>query len=327
MHSPIRWGILGCGDVTEKKSGPAFQKVPHSCLVAVMRRDGARARDYALRHGVPRWYDDAAALLSDPDVDAVYVATPPSSHAELAIRCAAARKPTYVEKPMALTHADCERMLEAFRLTSTPLFVAYYRRALPRFIALKQGLDAGRIGTPRFVDIRLFKRPTPPAERGHPVPWRFEPTVSGGGRFVDLACHTLDVLDYLLGPITAAYGIAANQGTTFAVEDAVAASLQFSSGVLGSGAWCFTAFEPVDQVTVTGTQGAVTFSTFGTDVCWADGDGVDRMEIANPEHIQQPLIQLIVEELLGRGRCPSTGESAARTTAVMDSILADFRAR
>src|SRR5882757_10269989 len=103
----IRWGIIGCGDVTEVKSGPALQRATGSALVAVMRRDRAKAEDYARRHGVARAYDDAAALIADPDVDAVYVATPPSSHAAYTLAAARAGKPVYVEKPMALSHAEC----------------------------------------------------------------------------------------------------------------------------------------------------------------------------------------------------------------------------
>src|SRR3954452_10240835 len=98
----IRWGIIGCGDVTEVKSGPGFQKATGSALVAVMRRDGDKARDYARRHGVARAYDNADDLIQDPEVDAVYIAPPPSSHADLALRTSAAGKPCLVEKPMAL---------------------------------------------------------------------------------------------------------------------------------------------------------------------------------------------------------------------------------
>src|SRR3982751_1225430 len=121
----IRWGIIGCGDVTEIKSGPGFQKAEGSALVAVMRRDGGKGRDYARRHGVARAYDRAEDLIADPEVDAVYVATPPSSHAELALAVAAAGKPCLVEKPMARTHAECVRMIEAFSSRRVPIWVAY----------------------------------------------------------------------------------------------------------------------------------------------------------------------------------------------------------
>ena len=198
----IRWGILGCGNVTEVKSGPGFQLAEGSRLVAVMRRDGNKARDYAERHGVSRWYDDAEQLIRDPEVDAVYVATPPSSHAEYTIRAAAAGKPVYVEKPMARDAAECRRMIDACRVAGVPLFVAYYRRALPRFLKVKELLDAGAIGTPRFVTVTQYHAPGQydPAN----LPWRVRPEIAGAGIFLDLAAHTLDILDFLLGPVAEA---------------------------------------------------------------------------------------------------------------------------
>lgn len=111
----IGWGIIGVGDVTEVKSGPAFQKADHSALVAVMRRTSALARDYAERHGVTRWYDDADALIHDPHVNAVYIATPPDTHMDYTLRVAQAGKPVYVEKPMARHHAECRRMIDRLR--------------------------------------------------------------------------------------------------------------------------------------------------------------------------------------------------------------------
>src|ERR1044071_3205427 len=121
----IRWGIIGCGDVTEVKSGPAFQKARDSALVAVMRRDGDLARDYAQRHGVPRWYDNAEALIHDPEVDAVYVATPPYAHKEYTLMSARVGKPVYVEKPMAMNHEECQVMIKACQAAGVPLLVAY----------------------------------------------------------------------------------------------------------------------------------------------------------------------------------------------------------
>ena len=133
----IRWGIIGCGDVTEVKSGPGFQKADNSSLVAVMRRTGALAKYYAQRHGVPKWYDDAAALVHDSEVDAIYVATPPASHKEYTLLAARVGKPVYVEKPMALNFEGRQEMLTACQAAGVHLFVAYYRRALPRFLNIK----------------------------------------------------------------------------------------------------------------------------------------------------------------------------------------------
>ena len=318
----IRWGIIGCGDVTEVKSGPGFQKADNSALVAVMRRQGELARNYAERHGVARWYDNAAALINDSEVDAVYIATPPSSHKEYTLLTAAAGKPVYVEKPMALNFAECEDMIAACARASVPLFVAYYRRALPRFLKIKELLDSGAIGNLRFVNITFYQPMAPedldPAKQG----WRVDPTVGGGGRFVDLASHTLDFLDYALGPIVEVQGLAANQAGKYKAEDIVTGTFRFASGVQGVGTWCFSAFENRDITEIVGTDGKISFSTFDPrPIALTTPDGETEFSLDYPQHIEQPLIQMIVDELHGVGKCPSMGDTAARTSWVMDQML------
>ncbi|WNR44470.1 Gfo/Idh/MocA family oxidoreductase [Paenibacillus roseipurpureus] len=324
----VRWGIIGCGNVTEVKSGPALQKAEGSELVAVMRRNGALAADYAQRHGVAKWYDDAAALVHDPDVNAVYVATPPGSHHEYSLLALQAGKPVYVEKPMARNHAECQDMIAASEAAGVPLFVAYYRRGLPKFVEIKRLLDSGVIGDVRFVHstylqtLRTYEEGT--------EPWRIQPELSGGGLFVDLASHTLDILDYLLGPIGEVKGFASNQsGGLKQVEDIVTTSYAFESGVMGTGVWSFSSYTHQDVNEIVGSRGKLSFSTFSGDLRIELADGsVEERNIPNPAHVQQPLIQTVVDELRGIGRSPSTGRSAARTNRVMDELLRDFyRAR
>jgi predicted dehydrogenase len=323
----IRWGIVGCGDVTELKSGPAFRKARNSALVAVMRRNGSLARDYAERHGVARWYDSARALVSDPEVDAVYVATPPAFHKEYTLLAAAAGKPVYVEKPMALNEGECQVMIQACREAGVPLFVAYYRRALPRFLGIKDLVDGGRLGEVRCVNVRLHQ--PPPAAWGHgAMPWRLDPEIAGGGLFADLACHTLDFLDYVLGPIADVCGVALSQTRQYPAEDAVAGTFEFENGIVGAGTWCFSSFEKVDRTEIVGTRGTAVFSTFGIEPVRVEtAAGIHELTAETPQHIQQPLIQSIVDELNGLGRCPSRPESALRTTKVMDALLSSYHRR
>ena len=319
----IRWGIIGCGDVTEVKSGPGFQKARGSALVAVMRRDGARAADYARRHGVPRWYDDARALVADPEVDAVYVATPPSSHAEYALLAARAGKPVYVEKPMARDHAECVAMVEGCRAAGVPLFVAYYRRALPRFLKIRELIDGGAIGEVRYVSVALHQPLDPTELDPATLPWRVDPAVAGGGRFVDLASHMLDFLDFALGPVAEARGVATNQAGRYAAEDVVSGTFTFASGVHGVGVWCFSAFGREDRTEIVGSAGRITYSTFDArPVVLTNAEGTTEFAIENPAHIEQPMIQAVVAALNGVGESPSTGESGARTSWVMDQMLA-----
>jgi predicted dehydrogenase len=318
----IRWGIIGCGNVTEVKSGPAFQKVQGSQLVAVMRRNAALAQDYAKRHGVPKWYSDAQALIHDPEVDAVYIATPPDSHHAYTLAVAQAGKPIYVEKPMALNAVECGEMVAACQAAGTPLFVAYYRRALPRFFKAKELVSSGAIGELRFVEVLL----TQPLEIHPPdqLPWRLRPEIAGGGLFVDLASHTLDFLDFVLGPVSRVCGFARNQAGAYPVEDIVSGAFEFQNGVQAIGTWCFSGFESADRITFVGSGGQVTLSTFGTEpVQLETPDGIQVFDLPNPPHIQQPLIQQVVDELHGLGSCVSTGESALRTSWVMDQLLSE----
>jgi len=324
----VRWGIIGCGDVCEVKSGPAMQKAEGSELVAVMRRDGEKARDYAQRHGVPKWFSNADDLINDPEVNAVYVATPPSSHLEYAVKAAQAGKPVYVEKPMARTHAECHQMIEACQKAGLPLFVAYYRRRLPAFLKVKDLIDSGAIGEMRCVSLKLLHPPSPnDLDKGN-LPWRVRPEISGGGYFVDLGSHQFDLLDFLLGPITRVQGHATNLAGLYSAEDTVSASFSFESGVVGTGLWSFVASQvaQTDLTEITGSKGKVSYSTFAKAAVRLETDrGVEEFNLPNPEHIQQPLIQTVVDELRGKGRCPSTAETGARTSWVIDEVLREWR--
>jgi predicted dehydrogenase len=319
----IRWGIIGCGDVTEVKSGPGLQKAKNSSLVAVMRRNGDLARDYAQRHNVPKWYNDGEALINDPEVDAVYIATPPYAHKEYTLMSARAGKPVYVEKPMALNYDDCLAMIEACRAAGVPLLVAYYRRRLDRFLKVKELVEDNAIGPVRAVTITLYQRN--PASPPDQLNWRFDPAIGGGGKFVDLGCHILDFLDYVLGPIRRVQGKAANQGKHYPAEDIVTAAFEFESGVQGVGLWFFTGFREVDQTEIIGVKGKISFSSFDDrPLVLTTNEGVTEFDLPFPPHVQQPLIQTVVDQLNGVGQCPSTGESAARTNWVMDQILESY---
>jgi len=323
----VNWGIIGCGNVTEKKSGPAFNKIEGSKLVAVMRRDKAKAEDYARRHAVPKFYSDAGLLINDPEINAVYIATPPDTHAKYAIEAMKAGKAVYVEKPMALNVAECEEMIGVSEETGQPLFVAYYRRRLPAYLKIKELIDNSVIGDVKYLQVQLH-HPLKPEEINHALTlgWRVIPEISGGGHFHDLAPHQIDYLEYLLGPIREAKGIAVNQSGYYPADDMVTATFLFESGIAGTGSWCFTVPENLktDKTVIIGSKGKITFSFFeNTDIYVEKTDGsTEHFNIPHPENIQQPLIQTIVDQLLGKGICPSTGETGMRTTMIMDWITA-----
>ena len=314
--------MIGCGDVAEVKSGPALQKAEGSALVAVMRRDKARADDYARRHGVPRVHATAGELIADPDVDAVYIATPPSSHCDLALKVAAAGKPCLVEKPMAIDHAESLRMVEAFRVAQRPLWVAYYRRALPRFLRVRELLRARVIGQLTSIHVSV----TDPLATGEAAKaWRFDRDISGAGLFLDLACHYFDIIDFVAGPISAAAGFAMNTGGTYAAEDVTATAFRIGDTVAGTGIWNFNAPVSADSIVFTGSGGEIaTAVRADQDVVVTRGGEPSRYRFRNPPHVHQPLIQTIVDELRGKGACESTGESGARAARVTDACLESY---
>ncbi|MCE6992061.1 Gfo/Idh/MocA family protein [Dyadobacter sp. CY323] len=320
----IKWGIIGCGNVTEVKSGPAFNRVENSSLVAVMRRDAELAADYASRHNVPKWYSDADELINDPDVNAIYIATPPDAHEGLAFKAMAAGKPVYIEKPMARNAAECDRINAESKRTGIPVFVAYYRRSLDYFLKVKELIDSNAIGDLRFVDICLQWQPYDEEVGENPKPrWRVNPEISGGGHFHDLASHQFDFLEYVFGPVKFAHGIARNQAGLYEADDIVVAHFEFESGILGKGSWCYTVNKEQreDQAQIVGSKGRITFSFFEKfDIKLETENGTEVFNIPYPKHVQEPLIGHIVKELRGEGKSPSSGDTGARANLIMDWI-------
>lgn len=327
LHSgvTIRWGIVGSGNVCEVKSGPALYKVAGSEVSIVMRRDRAKAEDFARRHGIRRFTDDAHEVIVDPNVDAVYVATPPGTHEHYALLVAAANKPCLVEKPMARSATECRRMCDAFRSVRQPLFVAYYRRALPRFVKLKALVESGAVGQVLCIKHSLKKLPANMPE-GAAESWRIVPAESGGGLFLDLGSHVLDLFDFLLGPIDHVTGYAQNHSLGAAVEDSVVAAMTFASGAAGTLSHQFDAGTNEDLLEVLGQRGQISCSVFGSEpleLC--NENGSESLPVPHPAHVHQPLVESIVAELEGgQSLAPSRGDTALRASVVMDKILADY---
>ena len=295
-----------------------------------MRRNGALAADYARRHGVARWHDDADAIIRAPDIDAVYIATLTDTHRDYTLRCAAAGKPVYVEKPMAMNHAECLDMIAACRAAGVPLWVGYYRRALPRFLAVRDLIAGGAIGEVRMVISRQFQR-LPGADQfaGGAVPWRVDPELSGGGFFFEAR---LPHVRFSRFPVRADRRRCAPSP---AIRRAPTARKTSSPRRTGSrrastaaATWCYAADFDEEYNEIVGAKGRIRFSTSQpVPIRIFRGETVEEFPVGDPHHVHQPLIQTIVDELNGSGKCPSTGESAARTAQVMDAILAEFRAQ
>lgn len=320
----INWGIIGCGDVTEVKSGPAFNKVKNSALIGVMRRDAAKAEDYAKRHNVPKWYTDANSLINDPGINAIYVATPPSSHEEYTIAALRAGKPVYVEKPMSLNAAEAENMTKMVVEKKGKLTVAHYRRAQPLFKKIKSLLAEKAIGEVRFARLAFYKKSLTPSELSvEKVAWRVNPALAGGGLFHDLAPHQLDILYHFFGEADRASGFANNQAGLYTADDMVTGNILFKSGVQFSGIWCFNvaASDQEDSCEIVGDKGKIVFSFFEQQPVQLIVDGKTETFVFDAlQHVQQPMIEEVVNYFLGEGPNPCSAEDGVAVMKLIDQF-------
>jgi len=351
MSGRVRWGIIGCGDVVKRKSGPAFQRADRSELVAVMRRSADLAKAFATEHGVPHWTTDAHELIANPDVDAVYIASPPATHLDYALRVCTAGKPCLVEKPIGRSAAECRQMTEAFAERGLPLFVSYYRRYLPKFLKVKEILESGQLGPIVAVHYRC-------SGPGKTKPWKFNPRLSGGGIFYDIGGHVLDLLDFWFGPLDLVGGEAANFSRTHDTEDAVSLVFRNQERVIGTASWNFLATKGGDLMEIEGRDGKLRLSCANYESpCtlerYEQDDGsesilsrqkvkntarriagkpkktrlrtvTERFEFSSIPYQHQPLVQSVVASILDGTACPTTGESSLKTSEIIDAVLSDY---
>ncbi|MDL2324347.1 Gfo/Idh/MocA family oxidoreductase [Ruminococcaceae bacterium OttesenSCG-928-A16] len=324
----VCWGMIGCGAVAEKKSAPGLYKSQYSTLRGVYSTTAARAQDFARRHKVPVVYQTVEEMLADPLINAVYLATPPKFHKQYALQCMRAGKIPYIEKPMANNYQDCQEILELSKQTGIPVYVAYYRRGLEKYIRIKELVDSGVLGNIRFVQLSQFMCPEAADLDKNNLPWRLQPQATGGGKFMDMATHVLDIVEYFFGEITSVHGQAENYAGLYEVEDTVSAIFRCKSGVMGNGMWCYAASFNHEEMLIVGEKGHIrTTGLFYAPVEVVVDGKAEVLDFPEPEHVAQPYIQLLVNEMTGRGKAPADAQSAANVARVIDEILQDYRKR
>ena len=324
ITSQVRWGIIGAGHVCEMKSGPAFSKAPNSKLIAVMRRNLEKAKDYARRHNVPKYYNDAEKLINDPDINAIYIATPPVYHEEYAIMAMKTGKPVYIEKPLTLNSKGCERLIKAEKKYQVPASGAYYRRALPLYVKVKYYLQEHAIGRVRLIGIKLFQSPANHLIADSKNYWRVNPAISGGGLFHDLAPHQLDIMYWFFGMPSNLYGLSMNQGKACKAPDVTSLEMIFNENIIFSGLWSFNVHESAeeDSCEIIGKEGMINFPFFHAPILQVDTrKGLDIHPYANPPHIQQPFIEKVVQYFRGQGPNPCPLEEILHSMKMMDATL------
>ena len=319
----IKWGLIGCGNVVENKSGPAFNTTENSSIYAIMRRDIIKAKESAEKLGAKKWYDNVDALLADKEINAVYIATPPGLHLEQAIKCCKAKKPTYIEKPFARNYKEAKQITKMFEDAEVPLYVAHYRRALPKFIKLKEILQNGKIGKICESDFRLNRKYN--YKEIHNT-WLYNTKLSGGGKFYDIAPHSIDIMVYLLGNFIQINGIATNNNKEYDVEDIVVMSFKTDTGVIGTANFNSLSLDKTDKMIIYGTKGKVEFSMHGNnEIIITTVDGEEKIEINNPKIIQESMVENVVKSLLtGEHLNTCTAKEALETYRIMDTVLEKY---
>jgi len=317
----VNWGIIGCGDVCEVKSGPAFNKVGNSKLVAVMRRDEAKAEDYAKRHDVPKFYTDATELINDSEVNAIYIATPPASHEAYTEEALKAGKPVYVEKPVTLNAASCERMIKASQQYDNKVSVAHYRRGLPLFNKVRSLISEGVIGNVRLIQLRVLQPASSKIITKTEDHWRIKPELSGGGLFHDLSPHQLDIMYWLFGEPKKVYGHSLNQAKQYDAPDLTTLAAEFDKDIYLNGVWAFNVAESAadDCCEIIGDKGKLRFAFFRTSTIEVTTEkGTQELVMDYPVNIQQPMIDAVTKFFRGEGPNPCSLEEALVVMRMID---------
>jgi 1,5-anhydro-D-fructose reductase (1,5-anhydro-D-mannitol-forming) len=321
INGTVNWGIIGCGDVCEVKSGPAFNKVGNSRLVAVMRRDQAKAEDYAKRHNVPRFYTEAESLINDSEINAIYIATPPSSHESYTEQALKAGKPVYVEKPVSMNAASVERMINASKQYNNKVSVAHYRRALPLFSKVKSLVREGAIGNVRLVQLKVLQPPKSKTIIHTEDHWRINPQVSGGGIFHDLSPHQLDIMYWIFGAPKEVYGRSHNQAKQYNAPDITMLNAVFEKDVYLNGLWAFNIAETAadEYCEIYGDKGKIRFAFFRVSNLELTTDrGIQVFEMDYPVNIQLPMIDAVTKFFRGEGPNPCSLQDALVTMKMID---------
>ncbi len=320
--TPIRWGVIGVGDIVRKRVAPALRESPDSELVAISRARGDLCESLAKEIGARKWHRHWQALVDDAEIDAVYVATPPHVHAEQTIAAAGHGKHVLCEKPMAMNVAECERMIAACRATGVTLGVAYYRRFYPVVARVRAILASGDIGQPVWAQMNAFERFNP--EPDHPRRWLLNRAIAGGGPMMDFGCHRIEVLLHLFGEVQRSTSLVANVAFEREVEDTAALLLQFrGGGPCASIVVTHAAAERQDTLHVFGTRGSLQCDDLNSGTLRVRVDGVDRLESHPPAaNVHRPLIDDFVAAVLAKHDAAVDGSMGRAVTAIEETVYA-----
>jgi predicted dehydrogenase len=315
----LKWGLIGCGDIAQRRVAPALRDLPTCELLAVTRSRPELAESFAVRFGAKKWYPTWQGMLADKDIHAVYIATPVHLHAAQTIAAAEAGKHVLCEKPMAMNVKECDEMIAACRTNNVKLGVAYYRHFYPVVERIKAVINSGEIGKPVLVQINAFEWFDP--QPNHPRYWLLDKKLAGGGPMIDFGCHRIELLVNVFGPVKHITSLVLNAVFDREVEDTAVTTIQFESGPCAVLSVTHAASEPRDTLDIFGTQGSITIPVLNLGEIRIRSRAGDRTESHPPAtNIHQPLIEDFVECVMA-GRHPRVNGESGRAVAEIEEAI------
>ena len=314
MQKPIRWGLVGCGDIAEKRVALALRSAAGSKLLACSRKQPARLWEFQQRHGIPKGCPDPAEIFADPEIDAVYLATPVFLHCLHTIEAAAHGKHVLCEKPMAMDAAECQQMVDACRHHGVKLGIAYYRRFYPVVGKIQEFLKSGALGKVILVRTTLVE-PTPL----EPAAWRFVPDEGGGGLLMDMVSHRLDLLCMLFGEPLSVSALTDTRELHIPVEDTGSLLIQFEEGVQAAVFASHCVHAPMDEFEIFGTRASLRINPLNGSELHLVGDHGETFHLPKAENVHLPLIEDF-NQAIRENRDPRvSGKEGMKTSVLLEA--------
>ncbi|MEA1910127.1 MAG: Gfo/Idh/MocA family oxidoreductase [Spirochaetota bacterium] len=315
----IKWGLIGCGDISQKRVAPGLRDAKSSKLISVNRSDFSKAESFAKEFGADKWIENWQDLITDTDINAVYIATPVFLHAEQTIAAAEAGKHILCEKSMAMNTAEADRMIDACKANNVKLGIAYYRNLYPAVQRIKEIINSGEIGNIVHIQSNNFENFN--RQPGEARYWLLEKEKSGGGPMMDMGCHRIEVFVNIAGPVQQITAFNDNIAFKRDVEDSSMAHFRFENGATGLLTSSHAAGEPRDTLDIFGTEGSIHVSVLNDGTLTVvTGTGTRLEKHPNPANVHQPLIEDFIAAVLTDREPAVTGEMGREITRILDKI-------
>jgi predicted dehydrogenase len=315
----IKWGLIGCGDISKKRVAPGLRDAENSRLISVNRSDFSKAESFAKEFGADKWIKDWKELVVDKDINAVYIATPVYLHAEQTIAAAEAGKHVLCEKSMALNTNEADKMIDACKANNVKLGIAYYRNLYPVVHRIKEIIASAEIG--KIVHIQSNNFENFNLKPGEPRYWLLEKEKSGGGPMMDMGCHRIEVFTNIIGAVNQVKSFNDNIVFKREVEDSSIAHFKFENGATGILTSSHAAKEAKDTLDIFGSEGSIHVPVLNEGTITIVSSNETRTE-KHPKHVNahQPLIEDFIHAVLEDREPAVSGEMGRTITRILDKI-------